>query len=77
MERTSIGLHEEVAMDDFSIPGPSCPFCGARAFTCESAEFPPDHWLADEFAQKHYQARACAECGNVQIVLAACGLEAV
>jgi hypothetical protein len=69
-----LDLDEEVTMDDFSIAGPSCPFCGARAFTCDRAEFPPDHWLADEFAQTHYQARACADCGNVQIVLAASGV---
>src|SRR5688572_18302888 len=24
-----LDLDEELAMDDFSIPGPSCPFCGA------------------------------------------------
>jgi hypothetical protein len=61
-------------MEDFAIVGPPCPFCGGHAFTCAAAELPPDNWLAEEFLETHYQARACADCGNVQIVLtAACG----
>jgi hypothetical protein len=56
-------------LDDQAVAGPPCPFCGGHAFTCDAAELPPDNWLAAEFAETHYQARACAECGNVQIVL--------
>lgn len=60
--------HDQMA-DDQAVAGPPCPFCGGHAFTCDAAELPPDNWLAAEFAETHYQARACAECGNVQIVL--------
>ena len=40
-----------------------------RSFVKRTARLLPDNWLAVEFAETHYQARACAECGNVQIVL--------
>jgi hypothetical protein len=51
-------------MDTVSIPGPPCPICGGSAFHRGEE----DEQLV-EIGDARYLPRACAECGNVQLVL--------
>lgn len=51
-------------MDTFSIPGPPCPICGGSAFQHDG-----DENKLVEIGDARYLARACAECGNIQLVL--------
>ena len=51
-------------MDNFSIPGPPCPICGGSAF-----HHGEDDERPVEIGDARYLPRACAECGNVQLVL--------
>ena len=51
-------------MDSFSTPGPACPICGGHAFAWD-----PTDELVVEIGDARYCPRACAECGNIQLVL--------
>jgi hypothetical protein len=73
MELKALGplLDRRAAMDEFSVAGPPCPFCGAHAFSWDAAD-PTQHDEAIlEFggAQMRYRPRICAECGNIEIVV--------
>jgi len=51
-------------MDTDSVLGPPCPICGGSAFHRDD-----ENEQLVEIGDARYLARACAECGNIQLVL--------